>query len=166
MCEVLFDHWGYSSHDINYKSLPYILEEFIRTRACGCNFLLNIGPTENGSVRLLDKAYLLEIGKWIKFNKSFIYTAKPTDIKAENALVLKGEDGAYYAVSACPTRVLLEHESLGGKIEEVKLPVKIKRARWLDSGKPIKTKNGTYAIEAYPYGVNMCLRVAKLVLDI
>ena len=120
----------------------------------------------NGSVRPLDKAYLEEIGKWIKYNKSFIYKARPSDIEAENATVLKGEDGTYYAVSICPTEVLVEHESLGGHIEEVKLEgCKIKRARWLDSGKPIKTKKGTYTIEPYPYGVNMHLRVAKLILE-
>jgi hypothetical protein len=62
--------------------------------------------------------------------------------------------------------VLVEHESLGGHIEQVKLPVRIKRARWLDNGKPIKTKNGVYTIEPYTYGINMHLRVAKLILDI
>ncbi len=164
MCEVLFDHWGYSKMDINYKPLPYILEELINTRANGCNFLLNIGPMANGSVRPLDAAYLEAIGQWIRFNKRFIYGARPADIKAENALVFVGEDGAYYAVSKCPTQVLVEHESLGGKFTEVKIFAKVKSARWLDSGKAIKVKKSTYTVEPYPYGVNMCLRVAKITL--
>ncbi len=164
MCEVLFDHWGYSASDINYKSLPYILGELVNTRACGCNFLLNIGPMANGSVRPLDAAYLGAIGQWIRFNKRFIYGARPSTVAAENATVLVGEDGSYYAVSACPTQVLVEHESLGGKFTEVKIHAKVKSARWLDSGKAIKVKNGTYTVEPYPYGVNMCLRVAKIKL--
>jgi alpha-L-fucosidase len=164
MCEVLFDHWGYSSHDIHYKSLPYILEELVRTRACGCNFLLNIGPMGNGSVRLLDKAYLEEIGKWIKYNKSFIYKARPADIKVENAEAFIGEDGAYYVVSVCPTRVLMEHESLGGKSAEVHFPLPIKSARWLDNGKSIKHKKGVYTVEPFSYGINMHLRVARIIV--
>ena len=163
MCEVLFDHWGYSSHDIHYKSLPYILEELVRTRACGCNFLLNIGPTGNGSVRLLDKAYLEEIGKWVKYNKNFIYKARPADIKVENAETFIGEDGAYYVVTTCPTRVLLEHESLGGKMTELHFPLPIKSARWLDNGKVIKHKKGTFAVDPFTYGINMHLRVAKII---
>ena len=164
MCEVLCDHWGYSSHDIHYKSLPSIIEELVSTRAARCNFLLNVGPMGNGSLRPLDAAYLSEIGKWIKFNKNFIYKVRPAEIEAENATVFVGEDDTYYAVSVCPTKVLVEHESLGGKISEVKIHAKIKNARWLDSGKPIKTKNGVYTLEPYPYGVNMHVRVAKFKL--
>ena len=118
-------------------------------------------------MRPLDKAYLEEIGKWIKYNKSFIYEAKPTDVEAENATVLQGPDGAYYAVSVGPTQVLVEHESLGGHIEEVKIHgCKIKSARWLDNGKAIKVKKGAYTIQPFSYGINMHLRVAKLVMDI
>ena len=163
MCEVLFDHWGYSSHDIHYKSLPYILEELVRTRGCGCNFLLNIGPMGNGSVRLLDKAYLAEIGKWIKYNKGFIYKARPADIKLENANVFIGEDGAYYVATVCPTQALVEHVSLGGKITEVHFPLPIKSARWLDNGKSIKHKKGVFAVTPFDYGINMHVRVAKII---
>ena len=163
MCEVLFDHWGYSAYDLHYKPLPFILEELVKTRACGCNFLLNVGPMGNGSLRPLDAAYLAEIGKWIKYNKGFIYKARPVDIKVENAEVFIGEDGAYYAVSVCPTEVLVQHESLGGKLSEVHFPLPIKSARWLDSGKSIKAKRGVYTVTPFNYGINMHLRVARIV---
>lgn len=165
MCEVLFDHWGYSENDINYKSLPSILEELVNTRACGCNFLLNIGPMPNGSVRPLDAAYLGAIGRFIRYNKGFIYGARPSGIEAENATVLVGADGAYYAVSVCPTEELLMHDCFGIGLSQVKIHAKVKRARWLDSGRAIKVKNGTYTVEPFPYGVNMHLRVAKLTIE-
>ena len=135
----------------------------MKTRACGCNFLLNVGPMGNGSLRPLDAAYLAEIGKWIKYNKGFIYKARPADIKVENAEVFIGEDGAYYAVSVCPTEVLVQHESLGGMLSEVHFPLPIKSARWLDNGKSIKAKRGVYTVTPFHYGINMHLRVARIV---
>jgi hypothetical protein len=57
----------------------------------------------------------------------------------------------------------MEHESLGGKSAEVHFPLPIKSARWLDNGKSIKHKKGVYTVEPFSYGINMHLRVAKIV---
>ena len=120
----------------------------------------------NGDLRLLDKAMLAEIGKWIKFNKDFIYDVKRADIKAENAILLKNDDGKYFAVTSVPTISNTEHASLGGSVSDVKIDAEIKCARWLDSGKRIKVlKKNSYKTVPFEYGVSMAYRVAKLEIE-
>ena len=98
MCQVLNDHWGYAENDYNYKPISEIITNLVDCRSCGCNFLLNVGPMPDGKIRPIDKEMLLFVGKWIKANKNFVYTAGLSDVTAEGATVLKGEKGEYYAV--------------------------------------------------------------------
>ena len=164
MCEVFGIHWGYAERDFAYRPLEYMIHELVFCRSQNSNMLLNVGPTGNGELRLLDKAMLIEMGKWIKFNKNFIYDVKYTDITAENAILLKGKDGEIYAVTKVPT---LE-EVTRGKAQLVKVALnglKIKSATWLDSGKRIKIVGGnSYETVAFEYGSSMCYRVAKIIL--
>ena len=165
MCEVFGDHWGYSERDLSFRSLEYMLSELIVCRSQNANMLLNVGPTGNGSLRLLDKAMLLEIGKWIKFNKDFIYKLRYTDIEAENAIMMKGVGGEYYSV----TRVHMFEDVARGKANSPVVTVKgykIKSARWLDNGKRIKILDGSsYETVPFEYGTSMIYRVAKLTLE-
>lgn len=167
MCQTFNDHWGYAKYDIMYKSVDSLIYDLVNCRGCNCNFLLNIGPMGNGDVRPLDKAMLAEIGKWVKFNKDFIYGVKRADIEAENAIMLKNDAGEYFAVTKVPNISNTEHASLEGAVLEVKIGAKIKSARWLDTGKRIKVlKNNTYKTVPFEYGVSMAYRVAKLELEI
>ncbi len=165
MCEVFGDHWGYAKDDLSFKSIKQIIEELIECRSCNCNFLINVGPMGNGSLRPLDKYMMLEIGKFIRYNKNFIYDVVHTDISAENAVLLRGNDGYYYAVSKVPSIINASHESLGGKLVRVEIGKKIKSAVWLDSGEKIKTEENAYTTVPFEYGTSMHLRVAKLELE-
>lgn len=167
MCEVFCDHWGYAKSDISYKSLPRIVRELVECRGCNCNFLINVGPMGNGSLRPLDKYMMLAVGEFIKFNKDFIYDVRRADIEAENAILLKDSSGIYYAVSEVPNATLVTHASLGGKILDVKIAGKIKSAIWLDSGEPIEIKDGnSYLTVPFECGTSMCYRVAKLEVEV
>ena len=165
MCQVVNDHWGYAKMDVSYKSIATLIMDLVNCRKCNCNFLLNVGPMANGDLRLMDKAILGEIGKWIKFNKDFIYGCKASDVQAENAVVLKGEDGYYYAIASANMAADL-NVALGGKITGIKLDAKIKSAVWLDNGRKIKLTNKyEFSFEPFEYGKSMIYRVAKLKLD-
>ena len=168
MCQVFFDHWGNAKYDVSYKSLKNIIEDLVECRSFNCNFLLNVGPLGNGDIKPLDKYMMLEIGKWIKYNKDFIYDVKSADIECENANLLKDSGGAYYAVVETPTITCVEHETLGSKtpLNTVKIGAKIKSARWLDNGKRIKIKkDNSFTTVPFDYGISMHLRVAKLELE-
>ena len=165
MCQVFADTWGYAKYDINYKSLQTIIGDLLVCRAHNSNFLLNIGPTKNGSVRLMDRAMMLEIGKWIRYNKNFIYDVKYSPIPSENAIMLKGGGNTVYAVTFMQSRKSLLNEGKS-TIVTVKIGAKIKKAVWLDNGQPITlTDSNTYDSDSFPYGTNMMYRVAKLEIE-
>ena len=99
----LNEHWGYAKNDCNYKSVKEIIENLVDCRKYNCNFLLNTGLCGNGSVNPTDKCILKEIAKWVKKNKGFIYEAKASDVKAENAEILQGKDKEGQDYRACAT---------------------------------------------------------------
>ena len=165
MCQVFNAHWGYAKNDIQYKPLNTFIEDLIDCRKFNCNYLLNVGPKENGTLRTIDKGILEEIGKWVDINKKFIYDIKSSVITAENADILT--DGKkYYAVikgvgmSGNPN-VTIEM----GNAKKVTVNAKIKSAKWLDNGKKINLDNNTFFAEPFMYGTSLCARVAVLDLE-
>ena len=162
MCQVLNDHWGFASEDINYKSVKELVENLVDCRKCDCNFLLNIGPRGDGSVKPLDAAILEEIGKWIKLNKAFIYGVKNCKIQADGADLLKGDDGYYYAVVKDVPMSADPNVSLQTQGRSIKIYARVTSARWLDTGEKIEIKRGMYAVKPFDYGRSLSVRVAKL----
>ena len=164
MCQVLNDHWGYAEDDYNYKPVREIIENLVECRYYNCNFLLNVGPMGDGSVRAIDKCILEFVGKWVKQNKNFIYNAGSADIECEGAYLLKGENGKYYAVvkdvnmTADPNvqRAMMERQVT------INTDKKIKSVKWLDNGeKAIITEKG-FKVTPFKYGTSHALRVAEI----
>ena len=162
MCQVLNDHWGYAKEDCNYKSVKELIENLIDCRACGCNFLLNTGLKGNGEVNETDKCLLQEIGKWVKVNCGFIYAAKPTKVRAKNAIVLSDGEKVYAIIknvgmSADP------NVALRGNLTHVKFTKRIKSAKWLDSGEKIAVNaDNSFAVTPFEYGRSYSARVAEI----
>lgn len=163
MCQILDDHWGYAKNDVSYKSVKELIENLVDCRKYGCNFLLNVGPTGNGTLKGIDKGILEEIGKWVRFNKNFIYDVKPCEITAENADVVKAGD-YYYALIKDVPMAANANVQLGGTVKRVKINADIKNARWLDNGKAIKVKKNEFDATPFNYGTSMHVRVARFEL--
>ena len=166
MCQVLNDHWGYAEDDYNYKPVREIIENLVECRYYNCNFLLNVGPMGDGSVRAIDKCILEFVGKWVKQNKNFIYNVRSADIECDGAYLLKGENGKYYAVvkdvnmTADPNvqRAMMERQVT------INTDKKIKSVKWLDNGeKAIITEKG-FKVTPFKYGTSHALRVAEVIL--
>ena len=164
MCQVLNDHWGYAEDDYNYKPVREIIENLVECRYYNCNFLLNVGPMGDGSVRAIDKCILEFVGKWVKQNKNFIYNVRSADIECDGAYLLKGENGKYYAVvkdvnmTADPNvqRAMMERQVT------INTDKKIKSVKWLDNGeKAIITEKG-FKVTPFKYGTSHALRVAEI----
>ena len=165
MCQVLNDHWGYAEDDYNYKPVREIIENLVECRYYGCNFLLNVGPKGDGSVREMDKCMLEFVGKWIKQNKNFIYDVKPSDIEADGAYMLKNPDtGKYYAVLKDVPMSADPNVTLSSSMNKVvvKTDRKIKKVKWLDNGKTVACKKNTFSEETFLYGTSHALRVAEI----
>ena len=162
MCQVLNDHWGYAKEDCNYKSTKELIENLVDCRKFNCNFLLNTGLMGNGAVNAMDDYILRTIGKWIKLNKGFVYGVKSSEITADGADILKGDDGYYYAVikdvpmSSDPN----VQRAIAGK--QVQVNARVTSARWLDSGEKIQVKRGMFNVKPFSYGRSLSVRVARL----
>lgn len=167
MCQIFCDHWGYAENDINYKSMAEILGDLVDCRGYNCNYLLNVGPKGNGSLRDFDRCCLEAIGKWIKKNKNFIYDVKRADTEAENAIMFKGADGKLYA--AVKNVPMSGNANVQAESECVKVTlkgdVKVKSARLLDNGKKIKAKGNTIFVPPFSYGDSLIVRVAEIDLQ-
>ena len=65
--------WGYIRNMPNMKSVPQLIQYLVTCVSGGGNYILNIGPKPDGSVRKEETQRLEEIGRWLKKNGESIY---------------------------------------------------------------------------------------------
>ncbi len=80
-CMTMNDHWGYNSHDMNWKSTKDLLQKLADIASKGGNFLLNVGPTSEGVFPQVSIDRLREIGQWMKVNGEAIYGTSTSPFK-------------------------------------------------------------------------------------
>ncbi|MCM8830551.1 MAG: alpha-L-fucosidase, partial [Candidatus Omnitrophica bacterium] len=73
-----FCGWGYIKHNPNMKTVTQLIQNLVICASNGGNYLLNIGPKPDGSVRSEEVKRLKEIGKWLKKNGEAIYGTERT----------------------------------------------------------------------------------------
>lgn len=173
MCETLNDHWG-DADDLNFKSLRQIIEEICDCRRVGANMLLNIGPAGDGTVPLMARAMMDGVGRWMDMYGEAIYNGRPyiarvgmkdfilRDIKDEHTFYLfkydlsqRGDQHVTIATGNGNDTVVLD----GFEYE-------VESVAWMDNGQALdfKCEDGvlTVACISYPYGMNHCVRVARI----
>jgi alpha-L-fucosidase len=72
-CMTMNDHWGYNSHDANWKSSKDLIRTLADVASKGGNFLLNVGPTSDGLFPQASIERLRDIGAWMRRNGASIY---------------------------------------------------------------------------------------------
>ncbi len=165
MCQVLNDHWGYAKNDCNYKPVKELIENLIDCRKYNCNFLLNTGLLGNGGVTPLDGRILDQLGNWVKKNKGFIYGIHSSSITAQGADILEDDQGNVYAIIKDVPMSADPNVARAESLPRITVNVPIKGAVWLDNGKRIPVKDNAFDLEPFRYGESLCVRVAKLILD-
>jgi alpha-L-fucosidase len=72
-CMTLNTTWGYSEHDRAWKSDEMLIRNLVDIASKGGNYLLNIGPTGDGSVPEESVQSMRAIGTWMAVNGESIY---------------------------------------------------------------------------------------------
>ena len=75
-CMTMNDHWGYNSHDKNWKSPETLIRNIVDIASKGGNYLLNIGPRSDGTFPPEAVERLKAIGRWMHVNGDSIYGTK------------------------------------------------------------------------------------------
>lgn len=169
MCQTLNAHWGCGARDLNYKSLPHLIETLCACRKVGANYLLNVGPDGEGAITPLQEALMEGIGDWIRYCGESIYKSKPcgTHGTGKNFALRQGNKMYFYIHDLSVTgdaNVTVEGGGTGDKTF-TGVPGKIANVHWVDNGEALSfTQDGdtcTIAATGYPYGTSLVVRVAE-----
>ena len=87
------DTWAYNKNDTKFKSTTELVRMLIDVASKGGNFLLNVGPTPEGTIQPEFEERLLAIGEWLKVNGEAIYgtTYGPLQELASGRTTAKGK---------------------------------------------------------------------------
>lgn len=95
LCQPISGSWGYRSDDDNFKPIPTLIRNLIDQSSKGGNYLLNVSPTSEGTLRPEAINRLKAIGSWIDKNGEAIYgtQASPVTQPEWGRITMKTVDG-------------------------------------------------------------------------
>jgi len=73
VCMTINDNWGIHFADENHKSTRQLIHTLVKSASMNGNYLLNVGPTAQGTILPQHAKRLREMGMWLKLNGSSIY---------------------------------------------------------------------------------------------
>jgi alpha-L-fucosidase len=128
-CETISGAWGYHATDKRYKSTRDLLHYLIKAAGMNANFLLNVGPTPEGTIQEEFVTRLKEMGAWLnKFGQS-IYGTRGGPLPPRPWGVTTQKPGRVYAhILDWPDPVLVIP----------RLPMPVKKASLLGSNLEVK----------------------------
>ncbi len=174
MCQTFDFHWGIATKDFNYLSPAHVIEDLASCRRAGANLLMNVGPTASGRIPDYERAALARVGDWIALHggdAGAIYTGRVGGIEGEERDfgLMVGDQAHLFVFDITPTadsRIGVKARGPGKRIFKG-VPAGLDKATWLDGGGAPKVERDGDAlvlhVDAYPYGTNTVVRVARLV---
>ncbi len=72
--------WGYVRHTSDFKSVSELLQHLVKAASGEGNFLLNVGPKPDGSLREEETTRLRAMGDWLKIHGEAIYGSQRCDL--------------------------------------------------------------------------------------
>ena len=93
-CMTMNTSWGYKKNDDNWKSAKTLIHNLVDIAAKGGNYLLNVGPTDEGLIPQPSVERLAAMGQWIKVNGEAIYSTQKFNPFGEQDIVRYTKKGA------------------------------------------------------------------------
>jgi len=137
-CMTINETWAYNQNDTKYKSTRDLIRTLVNAASRGGNFLLNVGPTPEGTIQPEFQERLRGIGQWLAANGDSIYgtTFGPLQNLPFGRTTAKG-DVVYLHVYNWPS---------GGKLEIPDLKRRVLDVRLLDGGRKLEFNQSTAGI--------------------
>jgi alpha-L-fucosidase len=116
-CMTMNDTWGFKSYDDNWKSSEQLIRNLVDIVSKGGNYLLNVGPTPEGTIPAASVERLADMGKWMKVNSEAIYgtTASPFATQVTWGRATKKGNTVYLHVFDWPSDGVLKVPSIGAQ---------------------------------------------------
>lgn len=127
--------WGYVHNEPNFRTVPQLIQHLVTAAAGEGNFLLNVGPKPDGTIRREEVVRLREIGKWLAVNGESIYGSErcPFEARSVGLTTAKGNN-AYVHVFRWPKQ---------GEVTVPGIKNEIKSATVLATGQTAVVERGT-----------------------
>ena len=128
-CMTMNDSWGYQRADDNWKNSKTIVRNLINCASGGGNYLLNIGPRNDGSIPEPSVRVLTEVGQWMDTNGASIYQSDICQVNSSTyASFTRKGNTLYMHVHFWPG----EYVAIGG------LQTGVKSAHLIKTGQQVK----------------------------
>jgi alpha-L-fucosidase len=158
-CMTMNSSWGYKSWDDKWKSTETLIRNLIDIASKGGNYLLNVGPEDDGTFPQESIDRLQQIGAWMKVNGESIHGSKPSPVLQPawgrvTSKEAKGKTILYFHVFEWPK---------DGKLTVENLPNNILAAQVLGGGDlKVKSDNGGIVIKLADTAPNPIATVIKV----
>jgi alpha-L-fucosidase len=138
-CMTMNDSWGYHRADDGWKSPRQVIRNLITCAHDGGNYLLNVGPKPDGSVPLESIAILGAVGRWTARNGEAVYVnnQRCQPRRSRNGSFSRRGNTLYFHVHYWPG---------GDDLAFAGLQTKVRSARLLASGRPVRFEQDEYRI--------------------
>lgn len=146
--------WGYTRFNPNWKTSEQLIQHLVQAAQLGGNYLLNIGPCPDGSIRNEEFERLQIVGQWLKRNGEAIYGSESceligasqpglVDLNLQGPWTRKGNVGYWCIFRWCGTNATA-----------VRVGTPVKKVSLLENGKELpfvwNEKNGKLSINGLP----------------
>jgi len=146
-CQTISTSWGYNrkEHLDQVKTAQQLIEELVSVVSYGGNYLLNLSPTSDGLIPIIQEERLKEIGAWLKINGEGIYSTRPWKLQQELSQKLyytSKDNSVYFFFFHWPNSGIITLKELKKSSVEVKIT-------FLFTKEVIKSKFENKGLEIY-----------------
>ncbi|MCX6255049.1 MAG: alpha-L-fucosidase [Bacteroidia bacterium] len=120
-CETMNNSWGFNLQDNRYKSSKTLIQYLVRAAGYNSNFLLNVGPMQDGRIQPEFISTLQEMGKWTAKYGETIYGTRggPVPPKSWGVTTYKNNKVFVHVLNAEGNNLLLP--DFGKKVKNITL---------------------------------------------